>query len=144
MKQTRVTPLQKTKKKARILTPLFSSRVQAGFPSPAEDLVENTLDLNRFVLKNPATTFFVKAEGDSMEGAGIFSGDILVVDRSLEARSGAIVIAVVFDELTVKRLLIKNGTYFLVAENEDYEPLQITEEMESTIWGVVTHSLRTF
>lgn len=124
--------------------PLFSSRVQAGFPSPAEDLVESSLDLNRFVLKNPATTFFVKAEGDSMEGAGIFSGDILVVDRSLEARSGAIVIAVVFDELTVKRLLIKGGKYFLVAENEEYEPLQITEEMESTIWGVVTHSLRTF
>lgn len=144
MKHTRVTFLEMNKKKIRGAAPLFSSRVQAGFPSPAEDSVENSLDLNRLVLKNPATTFFVKAEGNSMEGAGIFSGDILAVDRSLEARSGNIVIAVVFDELTVKRLLIKNGVYFLVAENEDYEPLQITEEMESTIWGVVTHSLRTF
>lgn len=144
MKHTRVSFLHTKKKRAHIVTPLFSSRVQAGFPSPAEDSVENSLDLNRFVLKNPATTFFVKAEGNSMEGAGIFSGDILVVDRSLEGRSGNIVIAVVFDELTVKRLLIKNGVYFLVAENEDYEPLRITEEMESTIWGVVTHSLRTF
>jgi DNA polymerase V len=124
--------------------PLFSSCVQAGFPSSVEDSIENSLDLNRFVLKNPASTFFVKVEGNSMEDAGIFSGDILVVDRSLTARNGNIVIAIVFDELTVKRLSVRNNEYFLIAENEGYEPLRITEEMESSIWGVVTHSLRTF
>lgn len=143
------------KVKAKILTnpektdaetglPLFASRVQAGFPSPAEDSVEGPLDLNRLILKNPATTFFVRAEGDSMEDVGIFSGDILVVDRSISPRHGHIVIAVVFEELTVKRLCIEKGEYFLKAENEAYEPIHITEEMESSIWGVVTHSLRTF
>jgi len=127
----------------RSTVPLYSSRVQAGFPSTADDSVENSLDLNRYIVKHPATTFFVRAEGNSMEGAGIFSGDILVVDRSIEPRHGNIVIAVVFDELTVKRLSIKKGEYFLVAENPMYEPLHITEEMESTIWGVVTHTIRT-
>ncbi|MEX0910053.1 MAG: translesion error-prone DNA polymerase V autoproteolytic subunit [Candidatus Paceibacterota bacterium] len=144
MKAKSTTLLGKTKQGKKTAVPLFASHVQAGFPSSAEDSIENSLDLNRFILKNPATTFFVRAEGNSMEGAGIFSGDILVVDRSLTARKGNIVIAIVFDELTVKRLCIKGGEYFLIAENEEYEPLRITEEMESSIWGVVTHSLRTF
>lgn len=128
---------------SEVSVPLFSSRVQAGFPSPAEDASEGPLDLNRLIIKNPATTFFVRVEGDSMEGAGIFSEDILVVDRSKEAQSGDIVVAVVFDELTVKRLVVKGGTFLLVAENEAYEPIEITEEMDSMIWGVVTHSVRT-
>lgn len=124
--------------------PLFSSSVQAGFPSHADESVDMMLDLNRLVVKNPATTFFLKAEGNSMEGVGIFSGDILIVDRSIEARNNDIVVAILFDELTVKRLRVKESSFFLVAENDEYEPIEITEEMESSIWGVVTHSLRTF
>jgi DNA polymerase V len=144
MRVKSITSVDKTRRSKKSPAPLFSSCVQAGFPSSVEDSIESALDLNRFVVKNPATTFFVKAEGRSMEGVGIFSGDILVVDRSLSARNGNIVIAIVFDELTVKRLSVKGNEYFLVAENEEYEPLRITEEMESSIWGVVTHSLRKF
>ncbi|MDZ7726476.1 MAG: translesion error-prone DNA polymerase V autoproteolytic subunit [Candidatus Campbellbacteria bacterium] len=127
-----------------VSAPLFTDRPQAGFPSPADDSVERSLDLNNYIIKNPATTFFVRAEGDSMKEAGIFSGDILVVDRSLEPKPGNIVIAAVFDELTIKRLEKKGGDYFLVAENSEYEPIKLTEEMESTVWGVVTNSVRSF
>lgn len=125
-------------------SPLFSSRVQAGFPTTVDDSIELSLDLNQHVIKNPASTFFIQVEGDSMEGAGIFSGDILVVDRSLEPKHNDIVIAIVYEELTVKRLELHKGHALLVAENPDYEPIEITEEMDSQIWGVVTHSVREF
>lgn len=124
--------------------PLYSSRVQAGFPSTVDDSVELSLDLNRYVIRHPSSTFFIKVEGDSMEGAGIFSGDILAVDRSLEPKHNSIVVAVVYDELTVKRLSLEKGKTFLFAENPNYEPIEITEEMSSFIWGVVTHSVRKF
>lgn len=132
------------KESTAVFAPLFASRAQAGFPTSVDDSIEMALDLNQYVVKNPATTFFVRAEGDSMRDAGIFSGDILVVDRSLDPRSGNVVIAVIFDELTIKRLRLEKQKAFLVAENPDYEPIEITEEMDSSIWGVVTHSVRKF
>lgn len=126
------------------LIPLFSSRPQAGFPATVDDSIEMALDLNQLVIKNPASTFFVRAEGESMEGIGIFSGDLLIVDRSLEPNNNDIVIAEVYGELTIKRLRINNDVFLLCAENENFEPISVTEEMESTIWGVVTHSVRKF
>ena len=123
-----------------ILTlPLYASRVPAGFPSPADDHVEDALDLNEHLVRHPAATFFVRVQGDSMTGAGIQHGDLLVVDRSLEPKSGAIVIAVVNGELTVKRLKADSGGVWLVPENPDYPPLEIREGMDLTIWGVVAH-----
>ena len=121
---------------------LFSSSVSAGFPSPADDHIENQLDLNEHFVRNPAATFCVRATGESMVGAGIFPGDILVVDRSREATHGAIVIAVVEDELTVKRLHKKDGELALYPENPDYRPIHINNEMELVIWGVVSGVLR--
>ncbi|MBW8309043.1 MAG: translesion error-prone DNA polymerase V autoproteolytic subunit [Candidatus Paracaedibacteraceae bacterium] len=118
--------------------PLYASRVQAGFPSPADDAVETTLDLNRYLVKHPAATFFVRAIGDSMSQASIHAGDILIVDRSLSPKTGNIVIAVVDGELTVKRLKIQKNQYILVPENPNYQPLVITSEMDFSIWGVVT------
>ena len=121
-----------------VVRPLFSCGVTAGFPSPAEDYIDQRLDLNELLIKNPAATFFVRVAGDSMTGAGINHDDILIVDRSLEPVSGKIVIAVINGELTVKKLLIEEQRCLLVAENSDYAPLEICPETGCEIWGVVT------
>lgn len=118
--------------------PLYTSAVAAGFPSPAEDHYDETLDLNQHLLNNPEATFFVRATGDSMIGAGINSGDLLIVDRSIPPQNGKIVIAVVNGELTVKRLHKNEGQLFLSPENPQYPSIEITEETEFMIWGVVT------
>ena len=117
--------------------PLFETAVQAGFPSPAEDNVERKLDLNELLIQHPASTFFVRAQGSSMKGAGITSGDILVVDRAQPTKEGSIVIAIVHGEFTVKRLHKEKGSFFLMPENKNFPPIKITEEIE--VWGVVTY-----
>lgn len=119
--------------------PLYSSTVRAGFPSPADDYIETTLDLNEYLIKHPAATFFVRASGESMINAGIHSGDILVVDRSVEATHGKIVIVALNGELTVKRLSCKNGQVKLTSENPDFPAIDITDEYDMVIWGVVTN-----
>jgi DNA polymerase V len=113
--------------------------VTAGFPSPAEDYIEGKLDLNEHLVKHPAATFFVRVTGDSMIDAGIHPGDILIVDRSLEAADKKVVIAVVEGELTVKRIRLINEKIVLMPENENYKPLQINKETDFEIWGVVTN-----
>ncbi|HYP02495.1 MAG TPA: translesion error-prone DNA polymerase V autoproteolytic subunit [Pyrinomonadaceae bacterium] len=118
--------------------PLFLASVSAGFPSPAEDYIEGRLDLNRHLIKHPAATFFVRVAGDSMIGAGIHPGDILVVDRALEPQDSNVVIAVVDGVLTVKRISQRHGKLFLVPDNQAYQPLEILEEMEFEVWGVAT------
>ncbi len=122
-----------------LAVPLYSSFVKAGFPSPADDYIETHLDLNEHLIKHPAATFLVRTSGDSMIGIGIHSGDILVVDRSLEAAHGRIVIAALNGELTVKRLYRQNGEIKLLAENPDYPPINIAESFDLVIWGVVTN-----
>lgn len=119
--------------------PLYASTVRAGFPSPADDYIECKLDLNTHLIKHPAATFFVRAAGDSMKNVGIQSGDMLIVDRSLEATHGKIVIAAINGELTVKRLSSQHGRIQLLAENPAYKALDITAEQDLVIWGVVTH-----
>ncbi len=123
--------------KPPILIPLFES-VQAGFASPAEDYAHDRLDLHQLMIKHPAATFFVKVAGDSMKGAHIVSGDILVVDRAVEPASGKIVVAVVNGEFTVKRLLIEGEKISLIAENPKYSPIHLSAEIDFEIWGVVT------
>ena len=119
--------------------PLFSGKVSAGFPSPADDYIEKSLDLNELLIQKPAATFFVRAEGDSMLGAGIHPNDILVVDRSIEPVSGKVVICAINGELTVKRIRKSNGLMVLGAENPLYADIVITSGMEVVIWGVVTN-----
>lgn len=119
--------------------PLYQDRISAGFPSPAQNDVEDTLDLNELLIKHPSATFFLRVSGTSMIKAGIHDGDILVVDRSLEPVHGKVVIASVNGELTVKRLYRLGTKIKLVAENDAYAPIDITEEMELRIWGVVTN-----
>lgn len=124
-----------------LIIPLYGSRVKAGFPSPADDYIETHLDLNEYLIKHPSSTFLVRASGDSMVNAGIYSGDILVVDRSLEATHGKIVIAAVNGELTVKRLYFQNGEMKLMAENPNYPAIDISESFDFMIWGVVTNTI---
>ena len=124
--------------------PIFSSRVAAGRPFPVDSDVDSYLDLNTHLISKPASTFFLKVSGDSMVLAGINDGDILVVDRSLEAKNDSIVIAVLNGELTVKRLNIEQGKCYLKPENDTYEPIEVTDEMDFCIWGVVTSVIHQF
>lgn len=124
--------------------PLMGTTVIAGFPSPAEQYIESPLDLNELLVKKPAATFFVRAAGDSMTGAGIQSGDILVVDRSLEAIDGSIVIASIDNEFTVKFLRKDETGVRLEAANRRYKPLIFDGEMELKIFGVVTSVIHQF
>lgn len=119
--------------------PLFTGKVAAGFPSPADDYVEKTLDLNELLVQKPAATFFVRAQGESMLGAGIHPNDILVVDRSIEPVPGKIVICALNGELTVKRLERDGELWKLKAENSAYTDIAIHEGLDMVIWGVVTN-----
>jgi DNA polymerase V len=130
--------------KTKVICPLFTSGVSAGFPSPAEDHIDQRLDLNNLLIQHPAATFFVRVSGESMKEAGINHGDILVVDRSLEATSGRIVIAIVNGELTVKRFIQDSVSCQLVAANPDYPPVAITDETDFRVWGVVTSVIHQF
>jgi DNA polymerase V len=124
--------------------PLAVCRVPAGFPSPADDYMEGSLDLNEHLIKHPAATYYVRASGESMTGAGIFDGDLLVVDRSLEPTHGRIAIVEVDGQYTVKRLYKSNGKFALYSENENYPPIEFQEGSELRVFGVVTnviHSL---
>jgi DNA polymerase V len=119
--------------------PLFSGKVAAGFPSPADDYIEKTLDLNELLVKKPAATFFARAQGESMLGAGIHPNDILVVDRSIEPVPGRIVICALNGELVVKRLKRRENQWILASENPFYPDIRLNEELDMVIWGVVTN-----
>lgn len=122
--------------------PLSLSEVMAGFPSPADDFLESSLDLNEYLVKNPPSTFLVRVSGESMTGAGIFPGDILVVDRSLTAGANMVIIAVVDGEMTVKRLMRGSDGWFLQADNRRYPPIKISGRSELLVWGVVVAVVR--
>ncbi|MGA0942849.1 MAG: LexA family protein [Alphaproteobacteria bacterium] len=125
--------------------PYLLSRISAGFPSPADDYIENNLSLSELLIKNHLSTFLMKTSGDSMIDVGINDGDILVVDRSIEAKNRDIVIAILEGNLTVKRLLFKtNGLVVLKSENIAYKDIQIPELADLEIWGVVTSVIHQF
>lgn len=119
--------------------PFYQDTISAGFPSPAENEIEDSLDLNELLIKRPSATFFLRVSGSSMIKAGIHHNDILIVDRSIEPSNGKIVIAAINGELTVKRLFIGNNKIQLIAENDSYRPFDITENVDLHIWGVVTN-----
>lgn len=127
-----------------VALPLFPCGVSAGFPSPADDYIDRRLDLNELLIPHPAASFFVRVAGDSMTGAAINDGDLLIVDRSLEAVNGRIVIAVVDGELTVKRFRRRGGVCRLEAENPAYPALEFGEGARCEIWGVVTAVIHRF
>ena len=119
--------------------PFYQSNVSAGFPSPAEDFMDLDLNLQDYLVQHPSATFCVRVTGDSMQNAGIFSGDVMVVDRALEAKNNNIVLAVLDGEFTVKRIQKRAGKLYLKPENKNFSPIEIIEEMNFQVWGVVTH-----
>jgi DNA polymerase V len=125
----------------RLLRPLVVARVSAGLPSPAEDWIEGRLDLNRHLIKHPADTFYMRVIGDSMSDE-IKEGDILVVDRAAEAEDGDIVIVRIFNDFTVKKLSLREGRIQLLASNDAYAPIEITDDMDFEVWGKVLWSIR--
>lgn len=136
MKIERPIPLER---RTKLSLPLYAGHVEAGFPSPADDHMERMLDLNEEIVRNPAATFFVRVQGHSMKDAGIHPGDILVVDRSLPPSDRQIVVAMIDGEFTVKRLRKRQGKVFLEAENPDFKPIEIREEQDMMVWGVVSY-----
>jgi len=125
--------------------PYLLSRISAGFPSPADDYIENNLSLSELLIRNHISNFFLQTSGDSMMDVGINDGDILVVDRSIEPKNRDIVIAILEGNLTVKRLLVKtNGSVVLKSENTVYKDIKITESADLEIWGVVTSAIHQF
>ena len=125
--------------------PYLLSRISAGFPSPADDYIENNLSLSELLIRNHLSTFLMKTSGDSMTDVGINDGDILVVDRSIEAKNRDIVIAILEGNLTVKRLLFKtNALVVLKSENTAYKDIKIPESADLEIWGVVTSVIHQF
>jgi DNA polymerase V len=124
--------------------PLGLTPVSAGFPSPAEDYADGSLDINKYLVRNPVSTFFFPVSGDSMEGAEIFNGDILVVDRSIRPVHGHIVVAFLNGERLVKRLYQRGGQVALVAENPAYPTIALNEALELVIWGVVVGKFKRF
>ena len=125
--------------RTQLKRPLLGSSLPAGFPSPATDYIEATLDLNEHLVRHPAATYFVRVEGDSMLGAGIHHDDILIVDRALEPANGRVVVAAVDGYLTVKRLRTNGPRWRLVPENPRYEEIVIEEGTDFAVWGVVTY-----
>lgn len=128
----------------RLALPWDEVRISAGFPSPAADYEDQRLDINEYLVRNPVSTFFFSVEGDSMQGAEIFDGDILVVDKSIRPRHGQIVVAFVDGQRLVKRLYRRNGRVALLAENPRYPPLEIREGQELVVWGVVIGKFKRF
>ena len=135
-------PAEGSRPKLRV--PLYSSSVAAGIPSPAEDHIEDTLDLNDYMVQRPDSTFMLRVEGESMRDVGILPNDILVVDRSIKAVHKKIVIAAIDGELTVKRLFHRGGLIKLMAENPAYADIELEQESDLVIWGVVVGSFRRF
>jgi DNA polymerase V len=124
--------------------PFLDVGISAGFPSPADDFIELSIDLNKHLIKHKDTTFFAKVKGHSMKNAGIYDGDLLIIDKSLEPQDGKIAICQIDGEFTVKRIKIEENLIWLVAENENYKPIKVTPENELMIWGIVIHSIKSF
>lgn len=118
--------------------PLMGQGVSAGFPSPADDFLDLSIDLNKILIKNPDATFYVRVDGNSMKDAGIDHGDLLVVDKSLSPQNGKIAVCYIDGEFTVKRLRVEKDCIYLVPENSDYPPIKVTQDNDLIIWGIVT------
>lgn len=122
--------------------PLAGSPVQAGFPSPAEDYTDDAIDLNRELIRNPSSTFYARVKGLSMKDAGIADGDLLVIDRSLPPIHGKIAVCYIDGNFTLKRLKVQKGRVWLLPENPDFQPIEVSEDNDFSIWGIVSFVIK--
>ena len=127
---------------SEVRTPYVKEGVSAGFPSPAADSMEDTIDLNKELSENPLATFYIRVKGNSMIDAGINDKDVLVVDRSLEPQNNKIAICFIDGEFTVKRIHVEKECLYMMPENQDYQPIKVTEENQLIIWGMVTYVIK--
>lgn len=127
---------------AELQIPLFDNGISAGFPSPADDFLDTSIDLNKELIKNKSTTFFARVKGNSMIGAGINDGDLLIIDKSIKPKSGNIAVCFIDGDFTVKRIDITMDVIWLVAENKNYKPIKVTADNDFTIWGIVTNIIK--
>ena len=123
------------------LFPIATETISAGFPSPAEDYIELGIDLNKYLIKRPISTFFLRVSGNSMNNAGIYNNDLLIIDRSINPNPGHIVVALLDGEFTLKRLIKKENNYYLKADKENYPTINLYEYIDIEIWGVATYSI---
>ena len=128
----------------KLKIPFLSDSISAGFPSPADDYVEENIDLNEYLISNPFSTFFLRVKGDSMMNAGIKDKDLIIVDKSLTAKPGNIIIAMIDGEFTIKRLSMKNNELYLKAENHNYPDFSFKNHIDVQIWGVVIYSIHSY
>ena len=128
--------------KKRFKIPLFYSGISAGFPSPADDFLDTSIDLNKELIKNKSTTFFARVKGCSMIDAGINDGDLLIIDKSIKPKTNHIAVCFIDGEFTVKRIDIAKDVIWLVAENKKYKPIKVTSDNDFTIWGIVTNIIK--
>ena len=118
--------------------PVVEAGISAGFPSPADDFLDSSIDLNKVLITNKDATFYGRVKGDSMIDAGLSDGDLLIIDKSLEPKDGKIAVCFIDGEFTVKRIKITNKCIYLVAENKNYKPIKVTDDNDFLIWGIVT------
>jgi len=124
--------------------PVVTAGIAAGFPSPAMDFIDLTIDMNRHLVKHPSATFYGRVKGHSMKDVGIFDGDLLVIDKSLEPKNDKIAVCYLDGEFTVKRIKVEKGSVWLIPANTDFQPIQVTEDNDFLIWGIVTHVIKAF
>lgn len=124
--------------------PVISAGISAGFPSPAMDFIDLTIDMNKHLIKHPSSTFYGRVKGVSMKNVGIYDGDLLVIDKELNPTNDKIAVCYIDGEFTVKRIKIEHDCVWLVPENENYQPIKVTEENDFIIWGIVTHVIKSF
>ncbi len=122
----------------------FVGSIKAGFPSPASDFLDLSIDLNQELINNKTSTFYARAEGDSMENIGISDGDLLVIDKSIKPQDGKIAVCKIDGEFTVKRIKIEKDCCYLIAENSKYKPIKVTSENEFIVWGIVIHCIKSY
>ncbi len=129
---------------AELPLPVAGVGISAGFPSPANDFLNPSIDLNRELIRNPSTTFYARVSGDSMKDAGINDGDLMIVDKSLPATDGKIAVCFIDGEFTVKRIKKDTNACWLVPANDNYRPIRVTRDNDFRIWGIVTHTIKYF
>ena len=125
-----------------IQIPFFGSQIPAGFPSPADDYLEMSLDLNEHLIRNPSSTFFARVTGSSMINSGIYDGDIVIIDKSLQPKNDSILVCIIDGEFTIKRFKKADGnTAYLMPDNPNFKPIKVDQNNDFTIWGVVTYTI---
>lgn len=122
--------------------PIADAGIKAGFPSPAQDFMDLSIDLNKELIRHPASTFYGRVRGDSMQDAGVYDGDILIIDKSLEPHNGDMAVCFIDGEFTIKYIKIEKTVIWLIPANDKYKPIRVTQENDFLIWGIVTYSIK--